>query len=129
MKQAFVRRDRHIVDRGMPLRHVTVSIKGPIFVAMGAKLLARRVVIFVTKTHGYFVIASDSEGGLLPNHQNFADDIKRCLTYLEQENANTTSVLFAQVATAKFGASGHSMGGGASILAAAQDTTKMIENA
>ena len=57
MKQAFVRRDRHIVDRGMPLRHVTVSIKGPIFVAMGAKPLARRVVIFVTKTHGYFVIA------------------------------------------------------------------------
>lgn len=73
-------------------------------------------------THGYFVIASDSEGGLLPNHQNFADDLKRCLTYLEQENASTTSVLFAQVAITRFGASGHSMGGGASIIATAQDT-------
>ncbi len=73
-------------------------------------------------THGYFVIASDSEGGLAPNHQNFADDIKRCLTYLEQENSTATSVLFGQVATTKFGASGHSMGGGASILAASQDT-------
>ena len=72
-------------------------------------------------THGYLVIATDSEGGLAPNHQNFADDIKRCLTYLEQENANTSSVLFGQVATSKFGASGHSMGGGASILAASQD--------
>ena len=73
-------------------------------------------------THGYLVIATDSEGGLAPNHQNFADDIKRCLTYLEQENLNTSSVLFGQVATSKFGASGHSMGGGASILAASQDT-------
>ena len=73
-------------------------------------------------SHGYFVIASDSEGGLFPNHQNFADDIKRCLTYLEQENASAASVLFGQVATTKFGASGHSMGGGASILATAQDS-------
>ncbi|MBP6001984.1 MAG: dienelactone hydrolase family protein [Pyrinomonadaceae bacterium] len=73
-------------------------------------------------THGYFVIASDSESGLFPSHQNFADDIKRCLTYLEQENANSASTLFAQVVTSKFGASGHSMGGGASILATAQDS-------
>ncbi len=73
-------------------------------------------------THGYFVIASDSESGLFPSHQNFADDIKRCLTYLEQENANAGSTLFAQVLTSKFGASGHSMGGGASILATAQDS-------
>lgn len=72
-------------------------------------------------THGYFVIASDSEGGLLPNHQNFADDIKRCLTYLEQENANPASTFFGQVDTSKFGASGHSMGGGSSILATSQD--------
>lgn len=73
-------------------------------------------------THGYFVIATDSEGGLAPNHQNFADDIKRCLTYLEQENASSASVLFGQVAVGKFGASGHSMGGGSSILATSQDT-------
>lgn len=73
-------------------------------------------------THGYFVIATDSEGGLAPNHQNFADDIKRCLTYLEQENANSGSVLFGQVAITRFGASGHSMGGGSSILATSQDS-------
>ncbi len=73
-------------------------------------------------THGYFVIATDSEGGLAPNHQNFANDLKQSLTYLEQENANSTSFIFNQVATGKFGASGHSMGGGASILATSQDT-------
>lgn len=73
-------------------------------------------------THGYFVIATDSEGGLAPNHQNFADDIKRCLTYLEQENAISSSVLFGQVAVNKYGASGHSMGGGSSILATSQDS-------
>lgn len=73
-------------------------------------------------THGYFVIATDSEGGLFPNHQNFANDLRYSLTYLEQENANPSSAFFNQVRTDKFGASGHSMGGGASILATAQDT-------
>ncbi len=73
-------------------------------------------------THGYFVIASDSEGGLFPSHQNFANDLRQSLTFLEQENLNSSSVLFNQVLTSKFGASGHSMGGGASILATAQDS-------
>jgi dienelactone hydrolase/archaellum component FlaF (FlaF/FlaG flagellin family) len=73
-------------------------------------------------THGYFVIATDSESGLFPNHQNFANDLRHSLTYLEQENANPASTLFNQVRTDRFGASGHSMGGGASILATAQDT-------
>lgn len=73
-------------------------------------------------THGYIVIASDSEGSLFPSHQNFANDLRQSLTYLEQENANSSSVLFNLVRTQRFGASGHSMGGGASILASAQDS-------
>lgn len=73
-------------------------------------------------SHGFIVIASDSEGSLFPSHQNFANDLRQSLTYLEQENANPSSVLFNQVRTQRFGASGHSMGGGSSILAAAQDT-------
>lgn len=72
-------------------------------------------------THGYFVIASNSESGLFPSHQNFANDLRTCFDYLTQENANSISVLFNQVATTRFGAGGHSMGGGASILAASQD--------
>lgn len=70
---------------------------------------------------GYFVIASESYGGLFPDHSAFADDLRWCLTYLENQNANPGSWLYQQVDIANFGASGHSMGGGASILAAQRD--------
>ena len=72
-------------------------------------------------THGYLVIASESESGLSPNHANFALDLSRCLTWLEQQHADPESFLFGAVNTGAFGMSGHSMGGGASILATAQD--------
>ncbi|MBK9128237.1 MAG: dienelactone hydrolase family protein [Phycisphaerales bacterium] len=72
-------------------------------------------------THGYFVIASESEGGLFPSHANFAADLRHCLTWLEQQNANPASLYFQAIETQAFGLSGHSMGGGASILAAAAD--------
>jgi predicted dienelactone hydrolase len=72
-------------------------------------------------THGYIVIASESETQLFPCHPKFAEDMRQCLTYLEQENSRQDSELFALVATDRFGVSGHSMGGGASILAAAAD--------
>lgn len=72
-------------------------------------------------TWGYFIIASESYGGLFPNHSAFADDLRWCLTYLETQNANPGSWLYQQVDTANFGACGHSMGGGASILATQRD--------
>jgi len=72
-------------------------------------------------TWGYFVIASRSQGGLFPSHAAFAADMRLCLTYLESENANAGSWLFQQVDVDHFGMSGHSMGGGASILATAAD--------
>jgi dienelactone hydrolase len=71
---------------------------------------------------GYFVIASKSYGGLFPDHSAFADDLRCCLTYLEDQDANPGSWLYQQVDTAAFGVSGHSMGGGASILAAERDS-------
>lgn len=71
---------------------------------------------------GYFVIATESASELFPNHRAYSEDMRYCLTYLEQQNANSASTLFGQVATDRFGLSGHSMGGGASILAAAADT-------
>jgi dienelactone hydrolase len=73
-------------------------------------------------THGYLVIASESYGGLFPDHAAFAADLSRCLTWLEAENASAGSVLFGAVDTARFGLSGHSMGGGCSILATAADS-------
>lgn len=72
-------------------------------------------------TWGYFVIASESYGGLFPDHSAFADDLRWCLTYLENQHANPGSWLYQQVDAANFGASGHSMGGGASILATQRD--------
>ncbi len=73
-------------------------------------------------THGYFVIASRSQGGLFPSHAAFAADLRHCLTWLEQADANPASWLYQQVDTQRFALSGHSMGGGCSLLAAAADT-------
>lgn len=71
---------------------------------------------------GYFVMATRSALDLFPSHARYAQDLSSTLTYLEQQNANPSSWLFNQVDTAQgFGLSGHSMGGGASILAAADD--------
>ena len=72
-------------------------------------------------SHGYIVIATTSEGSLLPSHANFALDIRQCLTWLEQQDVLAGGWLLGAVDEAKFGVSGHSMGGGASALAAAAD--------
>jgi dienelactone hydrolase len=72
-------------------------------------------------TWGYFVIATTTQGGLSPSHQAMADDMRHCLTWLEQQDADTASPYFHAVDTAAFALTGHSMGGGASILAAAAD--------
>jgi predicted dienelactone hydrolase len=73
-------------------------------------------------SHGYIVIATTSEGGLFPSHSNFALDIRQCLTWLEQQSVLKSSWLFGAVNQNAFGVSGHSMGGGASALAAGADT-------
>jgi dienelactone hydrolase len=73
-------------------------------------------------TWGYFVIATESGMELFPNHSNYADDLRYALTHVETANADPASWLFGQVDVAHFGVAGHSMGGGASILAAARDT-------
>lgn len=72
-------------------------------------------------SHGYIVIATTSEGGFFPSHANFALDIRQCLTWLEQQTATKSSWLAGDVDTSRFAVSGHSMGGGASALAAAAD--------
>lgn len=70
---------------------------------------------------GFIVIASNSEGSLFPSHGNFAADMRYCLTYLEQQHVAAGSFLLGAVDANRFGMSGHSMGGGASILATADD--------
>jgi predicted dienelactone hydrolase len=71
---------------------------------------------------GFIVIAARSyESSLFPDHSRFADDLRDSLTYLTSENDLPASRFFGAVNTARYGASGHSMGGGASLLAASRD--------
>jgi dienelactone hydrolase len=72
---------------------------------------------------GYVVIAPRSWESLfpLPDHAAYADDFSSALNWLTDVNADPGSPYHAGIDTDAFGASGHSMGGGASILAAAQD--------
>lgn len=72
-------------------------------------------------TWGYIGIATESFQNLFPNHAEYAVDLRLCLTWLEQRNEDERSFLFGAVDTDRFGLSGHSMGGGASLLAAADD--------
>jgi dienelactone hydrolase len=71
---------------------------------------------------GYVVIASRSGGELFPNHQKFADDLRFCLTWLVEQTQNPSSGLYDFLDIDALALSGHSMGGGASILAAAADS-------
>ncbi len=70
---------------------------------------------------GQLVIASTSQGGLFPSHAAFGADLSHCLTWLELQNADPASAFFGALDVTAFGLCGHSMGGGASLLAAAAD--------
>lgn len=72
-------------------------------------------------SHGHIVAATTTQTGFLPSHSAFALDLRHCLTWFEQQNSNAQSPYFGAIDTARFGAFGHSMGGGATILAAAGD--------
>ena len=63
-------------------------------------------------SRGYIVIAPDSETGLFPNHSRFADDLWRAITWVRSTQPNASATLDA--------VGGHSMGGGAALLAASR---------
>jgi dienelactone hydrolase len=70
---------------------------------------------------GFIVIATESQAGLSPDHAQFAEDLSASLTFLARSDADPSSPFHGRVRTDRFGASGHSMGGGASVLATAED--------
>ena len=72
-------------------------------------------------SHGYFAIASRSGGNLFPSHGAFAEDLRFCLDHLIAANADAASPFASAVAVDRLAVGGHSMGGGASLLAAAAD--------
>lgn len=59
---------------------------------------------------------------VFPNHQSFANGLSHCLTWLVDQSENPASFLHKCIDQNALGISGHSMGGGASILAASADS-------
>ncbi len=73
-------------------------------------------------THGYFAIASRSGGNLFPSHAAFAADLRYCLDHLIAAGEAPDGHFAGGVASDRLAVSGHSMGGGCAILAAAADS-------
>jgi dienelactone hydrolase len=67
-------------------------------------------VLTALAARGYVVVAPDSETGLFPNHSRFADDLWRAVRWARATQPNAHPSLD--------GVAGHSMGGGAALIAA-----------
>ncbi|ANZ39654.1 hypothetical protein BBK82_30045 [Lentzea guizhouensis] len=78
-----------------------------------------------TSTHlaswGFVVVVPTTQGGLSPSHGAFADDLNTGLTWLVAQDGTTGSRFRDHITTTALGVSGHSMGGGAAVLAAARN--------
>ncbi|MGW3819178.1 alpha/beta hydrolase family protein [Streptomyces sp. NPDC005046] len=70
---------------------------------------------------GFITVTPKSQGGLFPSHSAFADDLNAGLTWLTTQNTTSGSRFAGAVNTARLGLSGHSMGGGAALLAAGRN--------
>lgn len=71
---------------------------------------------------GYIVAFPRTEGSFSPSHEQFGRDIAFVANALAAEGANGASIFFDRV-SGRAAAMGHSMGGGASVLAASYDAT------
>lgn len=71
-------------------------------------------------SYGFIVIAPQFPDN---NHLQLGYDLIHCIKFIQSQNTNQSSRFFSLVDTTKSGLSGHSMGGGASLLAAAYDST------
>ncbi|MEU6273764.1 alpha/beta hydrolase [Streptomyces populi] len=70
---------------------------------------------------GVIVVVPKSQGGLFPSHSAFADDLNAALTWLTTQNTTSGSRFAGRVDTTRYAVSGHSMGGGAALLAASRN--------
>lgn len=71
-------------------------------------------------SHGFVVVAVESERGLVPRHAALAEDLSRALEWLTS-GAEGVRGLHDAVDADRLGLLGHSMGGGCAVLAAAAD--------
>ena len=72
--------------------------------------------------NGYVICFPTTEMGISPNHENFGIDLKFVATQMQNENVNSNSIFFNSLRP-KTGLMGHSMGGGASFLAAENNSS------
>jgi dienelactone hydrolase len=71
-------------------------------------------------SYGFVVIAPQFPDN---DHLQLAYDLIYCVNFIKTQNSNLTSRFFHLIDLTKAGLSGHSMGGGASLLASAIDST------
>ena len=72
-------------------------------------------------SQGYIMVFPRTEGGLSPSHNDFGLDLRICVSRMQLEGSTSTSPFFQHV-DSKTAIMGHSMGGGASVLAASGQT-------
>jgi len=70
---------------------------------------------------GIVTVLPTTQGGLFPNHQSLADDLVASLDWLAAEGSRKDSFWAGAIDGSERGLLGHSMGGGAALLAAAGD--------
>ncbi|MCX8057453.1 MAG: T9SS type A sorting domain-containing protein [Ignavibacteria bacterium] len=71
-------------------------------------------------SYGYIIIAPQFPD---VNHLQLAYDLLYCVRFIKSQNSNLNSIFYRLVDTSKVGLFGHSMGGGASLLASSIDST------
>lgn len=71
-------------------------------------------------SHGYLVIATNSNRGIAPDHAQYSRDMARCLSRLIELGRDDESWLAGRVDEDALALSGHSMGGGGAERAAAK---------
>jgi len=72
--------------------------------------------------NGYVICFPTTEMGITPDHQQFGEDLKFLATQMQIETQDNTSLFFNSLAP-ETGLIGHSMGGGASFLAAENNSS------
>lgn len=70
-------------------------------------------------TRGYIVLIPNSNAA--SDHSRFADDLRKCIDWIEARGNDTNSLFFGRVRPDRAGATGHSAGGLSAILAASRD--------
>ena len=70
-------------------------------------------------TRGYILLIPNSNAA--SDHSRYADDLRKCIDWIEARNADTNSLFFGRVRADRVGATGHSAGGLSAILAASRD--------